>query len=194
MTATDVSHLVVGVVCDLNDPKKLGRVRVKFPHLGEKESQWARLVSVMAGPDRGFFFRPEKGDEVLVGFLQGKPEHPYILGAVWSQKQKPPADDGDAEKNNWRFLRSRSGHLVKLDDTDGKERIEIMGKGGGHKIVIDVSGKKVQVVCDSGDVEVTAKGGAVKVSAKTVEVDASGDMKLTAKGTLDLKGSKINLN
>ncbi len=61
--------------------------------------------------------------------------------------------------NNWRFFRSRSGHLLKFDDTAGAERIEIIGKGGDHKLVIDVSGRKIEITCSSGDVAISAPAG-----------------------------------
>ena len=47
------STLVAAVVDDLDDPQGLGRVRVKFPHLDEELSNWARLVSAGAGPSAG---------------------------------------------------------------------------------------------------------------------------------------------
>ncbi len=51
----------------------MGKIKVKFPTLPansgqEIESAWARLVSPMAGNDRGMFFLPEINDEVLVAF------------------------------------------------------------------------------------------------------------------------------
>src|SRR5207249_5265643 len=78
---------VVGVVSNIGDPDSMGRVKVRFPWLKEDdESRWARLVSFMAGPDRGAVFRPEVGDEVLLVFEHGDMRFPYILGAVWNGK------------------------------------------------------------------------------------------------------------
>src|SRR5581483_3964040 len=122
--------IMIGVVADLADPDRLGRVRVRFPCLADQLSDWARLATPMAGAGRGFFMRPEVGDEVLVGFELGEPRRPYVLGALWSKKDQPPPDDGNASKNNWRFIQSRSGHIVKLDDTQGKEKIEVIDKTG----------------------------------------------------------------
>src|ERR1700722_18925249 len=101
--------IVIGIVDDLDDPEKLGRVRVKLPHLGGQMSDWAYLVTPMAGNNRGLFLRPEKNDQVLLAFSQGDPRFPYILGSMWSKPDPPPPDDGDAVKNNWRFIKSRSG-------------------------------------------------------------------------------------
>src|SRR5215212_313772 len=96
--------IVIGLVIDLKDEENIGRVKVKYPHLEDQPSDWARLASPMAGNKRGTFFRPEVGDEVLVAFEHGEPRRPYIIGALWSKVDPPPPDDGDTEKNNWRFI------------------------------------------------------------------------------------------
>lgn len=193
MGSTRDNGIVIGIVKDLNDPEKLGRVKLTFPYLNNQESEWARVASPMAGAERGLFFRPEADDEVLVAFEHGDPRRPYILGSMWSTADKPPADDGDAEKNNWRFIKSRSGHVVKLDDTSGSEKVEIIDKDESRKIVIDCSAEKIQIICDAGDVEIKASG-AVKVEATDVEVKASGSMTLEAGGEMTIKGATVNIN
>lgn len=186
--------IVVGVVTDIDDPQTLGRVRVKYPHLNDQESQWARIASPMAGKERGFYFCPELEDEVLVGFELGDIRRPYILGALWSSADMPPPDDGNAAANNWRFIRSRSGHIVRLDDTDGSEKVEIIGKDEKHKLVIDVAGDKIQIICDSGSVEVTASGD-ITMEGANVNISATGDMKLSApSGTMTIEGQLVKIN
>jgi uncharacterized protein involved in type VI secretion and phage assembly len=186
--------IVIGVVTDLNDPERLGRVRVKYPHLKDEQSYWARLVTLMAGPDRGVRFVPEVNDEVLVAFEHGDPRRSYILGALWSKADKPPADDGQPTQNNWRFIKSRSGHIIRLDDTQGAEKIEIIDRAGSRKVIIDSAAQKIQVICDAGDVEVKAGTGSVKVEALTVEVKATGNMTLEATGSTAIKGATIDIN
>lgn len=194
MGGDQVNGIVIGLVNDLADPQNLGRIRVTFPYLGSQLSDWARLVTPMAGKDRGMFFRPEVDDEVLVAFELGDVRRPYILGSLWSTTDTPPADDGNATENNWRFIKSRNGHIVKLDDTNGSEKIEIIGSDGQRQIVFDIAGKKIQVTCDSGDIEVSAPSGSVKVDATTVEIKASGNMTLEATGTMTVKGATVNIN
>ncbi len=189
-----VNGIIIGLVTDLKDPENIGRVRVTYPYLGDETSDWARLVTQMAGKDRGMFLRPEVGDEVLVAFELGDVRRPYILGSLWSTTDTPPADDGQAAQNNWRFITSRSGHMVKLDDTAGKEKIEIIGSDGQRQIVFDIAKQKIQVTCDSGDVEVSATAGSVKVDALTVEIKASGNMTLQATGSMTIKGATVAIN
>jgi uncharacterized protein involved in type VI secretion and phage assembly len=86
--------IVVAIVDDLNDQDDLGRVRVRYPHLNDEISDWARVATPMGGKGRGLFFRPEKNDEVLVAFELGDPRRPYIVGGLWSKADPPPEDDG----------------------------------------------------------------------------------------------------
>jgi uncharacterized protein involved in type VI secretion and phage assembly len=186
--------IVIGVVIDLDDRDGLGRVRVRFPHLDDAESTWARVAAPMAGKSRGLFFRPEKDDEVLVAFEQGDPRRPYILGGLWSTPDPPPADDGRRVDNNWRFFQSRSGHLLKFDDTSGGERIEIVGKDQHQQIVIDASGDKITITCSSGDVAISAPSGKVSIDASTVEIKASQSMSVVAQGTMTIQGQTVAIN
>jgi uncharacterized protein involved in type VI secretion and phage assembly len=186
--------IVVGIVTSLEDPENIGRVRVSFPHLNNQESAWARLVTLMAGCDRGSRFVPEVDDEVLVGFEQGDPRRPYILGALWNTTDTPPEDDGNQTQNNWRYIKSRSGHILRFDDTDGAEKIEIIDKEEQHKITIDTSGDKIEIICDSGDVSVSAESGKVEVKASDINVESTGGMTIKAAGTLTIEGATVNIN
>jgi uncharacterized protein involved in type VI secretion and phage assembly len=157
----------------------------------------------MAGKDRGLFFRPEVGDQVLVAFVHGDPRFPYILGSIWSKPDAPPADDGKPRDNNWRFIKSRSGHIVKLDDTKGSEKIEVTDKTGQLVVTLDSAAKKIQVNNSGGDVEITASTGNMKISSASgkvtvqgmsVELSATADLKLTATGNVTIKGAMVMIN
>jgi uncharacterized protein involved in type VI secretion and phage assembly len=202
MTGVETSHVVVGVVSKLHDQTP-GRLKVKFPHLGMCESDWCSVVAPMGGPGRGLVFLPEPGDQVVVALEHGDVNRGYVLGAVWTAKQAPPELDGKPAQNNLRLVRSRSGHQLRFDDTKGRERVEIVDKDGKRKVVIDTAGKKVQVICDAGDVEVTAGSGNVTVTAgsgslkltgKTVSVEASSTLEVKAGGAMTIKGATVAIN
>jgi uncharacterized protein involved in type VI secretion and phage assembly len=196
--------VVVGVVTNNQDPDGRGRVKVRFPWLSEEhESAWARVVTPMAGNDRGLFLLPEVDDEVLVAFEHGRVELPYVLGALWNGQDKPPADNADGE-NNIRVLKSRSGHVIRLDDSEGAEKIEIADAEGTESLVFDMAAKTITLTADS-DVVIESKNGKVKVTGqKGVEITApDGTGKLEANsgleikspsGNVDVKGTTINLN
>ncbi len=129
--STRIYGAVVGVVSNIDDPESMGRVKVRFPWLKEDdESRWARLVSLMAGPDRGAVFRPEVGDEVLLVFEHGDMRFPYVLGGVWNGKDAMPKERGSDSSNDLRVIKSRSGHTFVFDDSPGGEKVTITDKNG----------------------------------------------------------------
>jgi uncharacterized protein involved in type VI secretion and phage assembly len=186
--------IVVGVVCDLDDPEKLGRVKVRYPHLDDERSGWARLVSQMAGPNRGAFFRPEPGDEVLVAFEHGDVTRPNILGSVWSKAHPLPAGFGTAPENNVRGFTSRSFHVLKFDDTNGAERIEIIDKDSARKVILDSANRKIRIQCVTGDIEVEAPSGKITLQAATIDVKATESLLLEATGGVTIKGATVRIN
>jgi len=193
--------LVVGVVTNNQDPDKLGRVKVRFPWLSDsEESHWARLAVLMGGKDRGTYFLPEVDDEVLVAFEHGDARFPYVLGALWNGKDAPPATNGDG-KNNLRLIKSRSGHLIKLNDEDGKETIEIIDKSGKNSFVIDTAKNTLTITTDK-DIALAAAQGTIKLEAQKIQLKSSADTKIEAgagmdvkaSATLNVKGATVNIN
>ena len=133
-----IDGIVLGVVTNNKDELKLGRVKIKFPWLGEgDETHWARVATFMAGNEMGAFFLPEVGDEVIVAFDHGDINFPYVLGVLWNGQNKPPSKNDDGQ-NNIRMLKSRSGHKITFSDEDGAEKVEIRSKSG-HTILLDDS-------------------------------------------------------
>ena len=164
--------LVVGIVTDNQDPDGWGRIKVKYPWLSkEHASDWARVVSVGGGAERGIEFLPEVNDEVLVGFEMGDVHHPYILGGLWNGKDAPPKKNqqvisgGRVEQ---RIIRSRTGHLFLFDDSDGGSGITVSDKNG-NKITFETGSNKLVI-------------------------DVKGDLSIKAGGKIDIKGTMINLN
>lgn len=202
--ASRIFGVVIGVVTNNQDPDGLGRVKVRFPWLSQDhESHWARMAVPMAGNDRGFYTLPELEDEVLVAFEHGNVERPYVLGALWNGKDLPPANNDDGE-NNIRVFKSRSGHVIRLDDTDGGEKIEIVNADGKESLVLDTAANTITLTADQ-DVVVESRNGKVRITGKKgVEItapDGEGkletgkDLKIEAKGgNVNVKGKVINLN
>lgn len=86
-----VAGLHSAVVSDTSDPEALGRVKVRFPwDAGSVESNWARFAFVRAGT-AGESLRPEVGDEVIVGFVDGDPSAPIVIGGLYNGIDPPPA-------------------------------------------------------------------------------------------------------
>jgi len=185
--------VVVGIVTNNQDPDKLARVRVKFPWLSDdNESWWARLVVPMGGKGRGTYFLPDVDDEVLVAFEHGDVRFPYVLGALWNGVDTPPENNGDG-KNNIRVIHSRSGHLVKLDDSSGDEKIEIIDKTGNNKITIKSSDNSMSLECD-GKMTLHAKMGIEIKSDADMTIKADATMDVESSAPMTVKGAMVNIN
>ncbi len=185
--------VVVGIVTNNQDPDKMARVRVKFPWLSDDhESWWARIATPMAGSGRGMYFVPEVNDEVLVAFEHGDVRSPYIVGALWNGQDAPPANNDDG-KNNIRLVHSRSGHLVRLDDTDGDEKIEIIDKTGGNKITIKSSDNSMSLEC-TGKMKLHAQAGIEITSDADIKIQANSTMDIESSATMTIKGAMVNIN
>ena len=116
---------VPAIVSNLKDPETLGRVKVTFPWLAkESETDWVRVLSFYAGSDRGVFFPPEVGDEVLVIYQKGNVNAPYVIGSLWSSKAKPPEENADG-KNNIKMIKTRGGHTITFNDDSEDKKIEL---------------------------------------------------------------------
>lgn len=195
MTAENSTNgIVIGVVESLDDPENLGRVQLRYPHLGGQRSDWARIATPMAGGGRGAFFRPERGDEVLVAFEHGDPRRPNVIGALWSKSALPPEGTGPKTENNIRLFVSRSKHTIVFDDTAGGEKIELMDKDGKRRVTIDSANNRIEVNCQQGDVQVFAQSGEVKIQALNVLVEAQNSLTLRCNGMTTITGNPVAIN
>lgn len=192
--------VVTGVVTNNQDPEGLGRVKLRFPWLTDAdESNWARVAAPMAGAKQGALFLPEVDDEVLVAFEHGDVHHPYVIGALWNSNHKPPESKDDAGTRY--TIRSRSGMLIRLDDGENAEKIEISDKDGKNTIVIDVAAQTITISADA-DIAITSANGKLKLSGKGIELASGAEVKIEAQSSIDvkasgqltLKGATVNIN
>lgn len=96
-----------------NDPRKIGRVRVRFAwqEKGDDPSPWVRVSMPFATDGGGVKFMPEVDNEVLVSFEEGNVERPYVSGYLLSERSN----------QSWGYLpdrtiQSANGHGITFDD------------------------------------------------------------------------------
>jgi uncharacterized protein involved in type VI secretion and phage assembly len=157
------------------DPDGLGRVKLSLPWAPDtgagKYEAWARIATLMGGSNRGSWFIPDSGDEVLVAFEGGDPRRPFVLGGLWNGKDKPPESMDGAGKNDKKVLRSRRGVKVTLDDTSGQEAL-LLETPGGNKLKLS-DGPGVIEISDS-------NGNSIKLQASGITIQSSAKVTLTA--------------
>lgn len=210
-----VSGLHIGLVTALEgDPEGEDRVQVRIPMINPgEEGVWARVASLDAGENRGAFFRPEIGDEVILGFLDDDPRNPVILGMLNSSAKPAPisATDDNHEKgfvtrsemkvifndNEVSFtVETPNGNKLIMSDQDGGITLE---DENGNKIVLDASGIAIE---SAGDIQLSASSGDVKAQAANItqsananfKAEGSGGAEISSSGSTVVKGSIVQIN
>ena len=167
------SSVVVGVVTQNSDPDDMGRVRVRYPALGDDiEGWWARIAAPSAGSERGLLMMPVAGDEVLVAFEHGDVRRPYVLGALWNGNDQPGSDLVQTDGS----FALRSDHKVSVHADDA--------------ITIE-TGSDLEITTD-GKIEQKASGDA-SVEGQKVSVKANSSLTIEATGDLTIKGASVTV-
>ena len=91
----------VAVVSDDYDPRFLGRVRIRYPwQIGKKGSPWVRVLTPFSSKSDCIHFRPNEGDEVMVGYIGGNVERPYVIGSLFGKDAMNIHDSLYSANNN----------------------------------------------------------------------------------------------
>ncbi|MFA5625086.1 MAG: phage baseplate assembly protein V [Bradymonadales bacterium] len=234
---------MIAVVVDNVDPEDRYRVRVSYPWLADQyakgttsdgsesvvQSFWARISSMMTGSEMGSVWLPEIDDEVMVIFEEGDFERPVIVGSLWNGENKSPRDisyspdnesssvpnKGQDGKNDFRFIRSRTGHHLAfndkedgggisirskksgelyIDDAGGKERVRLYDQNQNQWLEIDVNNKKITLQTDTGDILIKAKE-KIRMECKNLEIDAQQNITVDAGKKIAMSaGTSLNMS
>jgi uncharacterized protein involved in type VI secretion and phage assembly len=194
------NSVVIGLVTNNNDPQKMGRVRVKYPALGEDlESTWARLLAPNAGTSRGLMMMPQVGDEVVIGFEHDDVHQPYILGSVWNGQSTPGDDlvqtsDGSFSLQSDQKIVMHSKDVITIK-TDKDFTLETTGK-------IDLKSQDTTTIEPSQDLTVNGSQGITIKGGTTVSIEGTQSLEIkcgAAKisldplGSISISGSQISL-
>lgn len=205
--APRITQLQPAVVVDNNDPDHLGRLKVTFPWSDSDETPWVRYITMHAGLDRGTYWMPEIGDEVLVGFEFGDASRPIVIGSLFNSEGTPHSKT-NSDQNLIKLFTTKSGNEIKFNDESGKESIEITSPDGKNQIILTMDGPKISIKSDNGDISIESSNLKIKTSEKiTIEAGTDIEMKASANikqqasanfeskasGTFDAEGAMVNV-
>ena len=151
------------------------RVKVLFQAFGNNcVSNWAPVVVPFAGPDMVTYFIPRIHDKVLVMFHQGDVNSPFVVRSIWTEEKRPPETGENQEsdcnrdaKNNMRYIKSASGHLLIMDDAEDKEKIQIIDKTVNNRIEInnnkEAKENQTNFITSDGNINIKAPKGRVAI-------------------------------
>lgn len=173
--------LQIGVVTDFKDPDNQERIKVRVPLIdANSEGIWARLATFDAGKQHGACFKPEIGDEVVLGFLQGDPRHPIILGQLFSGAHTAPITTDD--DNNKKGYVSRENISFIIDD---KKKSITLSTPAGNKLVLSD---------DAGGIRFEDQhGNSCELNSDGITLNTPKEFKLVIEGDMTLKAKNIDI-
>lgn len=209
-----VHGLQVGVVTQLeDDPEGEERILVRLPIVDpEEQGIWARVAGPDAGEERGVFFRPEIGDEVIVGFINSDPRQAIVLGGLHSSAKPGPlalSDDnhqkGVVTRSNIKTIYDDDKRSVKIRTPDGKtfslnddEGTTTLEDDNGNKLLMDSNGISME---SNGDItlkcngKLTCEGTEISNSANgQFKAEGSGGAEVSSSAATVIKGSIVQIN
>jgi Rhs element Vgr protein len=209
-----INGLQIGVVTQLqDDPAGEDRILVRVPLIGaQEEGVWSRLATLDAGEERGTVFRPELGDEVIIGFVNDDPNQAVVLGMLHSSSKPAPIPASDDNHEKGLVTRSGmkmvfdddaprltietpNGNTIAFDDADGSITI---GDENGNTLTLSSDGITLESAKDitlkaAGDVSLEGVNLEAKASASAT-IEGSGGASLKSSGTTEVKGSLVQIN
>jgi Rhs element Vgr protein len=178
-----VNGLQYGIVSQLEeDPQGECRILVRLPIVSaEGQGTWCRVASLDAGENRGAFFLPEVGDEVIVGFVNQDPNNAIVLGMLNSSAKPAPLKAEDA--NNTKGFVTRSGMKLLFDD---EKKVVTIETPAGKKIVADDDAKEIRLEDEFSNI--------IKLSSDGISVESGKDLSFKAKGDVTVEGVNVSIS
>lgn len=189
-----------GIVTNNLDMLAEGRVQVRIPSAPDFEP-WARLPAVGGGSGRGFCWIPQIDDEVLVAMAHNDPSGAYILGGLWSTKDRPPLTvptDFLTKRVIQTGVGGAPGHEVEFDDllqsitittstsqkiTIDPLKIELKNTAGTLSITMDNTSQSISIQAavklELKAPQISIEGMQVELKGTTIDVQAAGPCTVT---------------
>lgn len=185
-----IRGLQIGKVVHLaSDPDGEERILVKITTLdNDANGIWSRVACLDAGADRGTFFRPEIGDEVIVGFINDDPNDAVVLGMLNSSAKQAPLTASDDNHEKGIFTRSK----MRIHFNDDTKTITI-DTPAGNSIKLDESGQSIEIK-DQNSNKISLGSEGVKISSpKNIDIEAGVNLTVKAGASLSIGGATLGI-
>jgi uncharacterized protein involved in type VI secretion and phage assembly len=181
----------LATVVSVKDPQNRNRVQVKIFTLDGVTDQdspvWARVSVPFAGNNRGAFFIPDVGDEVLVTYLAGDPRFPVVLGGLWNGHDSAPETLGGDRVDRWTITGKAGTRIAIVEQSSGSPTISFSTPGGLTGTLTDQGGGSIEFA-NSAQTSVKIDSSGVTIAAPT------GTVEITAATSVDITAAQINVN
>lgn len=166
----------LATVVSIQDPDNHNRVQVRVYDVDGVADQdatvWARVAVPFAGGQRGSFFIPDVGDEVLVVYLSGDPRFPIVIGGLWNGQDSAPETISGDRVDRWTITGTQGTKIAIVEDSTGPT-ISFTTPGGLTGTMTDSGGGSI-AFSNSDQTSVTIDSSGVTIDAPTSEVQITG--------------------
>lgn len=212
---------VQGVVSENNNNRHPGMVRVEFTgwQQGKNISDWVEVLRSHGGADYGAYLIPEVGETVLVGFIGGASQRPFVLGSLYPAgaeivqksfhkqnlvkrfRTKGGVEAAVSDEKGKQRLRLATPKALALDLSDSEETVVLTDRQGKNRLEMNCGQGKVTLQADtaltlkSGGCEITLGGkkGTISIQCDRLEINAGQMASLSGGQLLKLEGGALRL-
>lgn len=120
------------IVVDNKDDEYKGRIRIQIDEFGSKPYPYLAMPKFqLMYKDKGIYIVPDIGDYVWVSFQNGDARFPIYEGNNNLNVFEVP-DEFKTNYPNRRGIKTKAGHTIFIDDTEGKETIVVKHKDNSY--------------------------------------------------------------
>ena len=192
-----------GEVEDVKDPKKMNRVRVRchgyhgpIANCPTEDLPWATVMMPSTSQSSKGFGRThelEVGSWVVGFFRDGMScQDPLVMGSI-ATMTGDTIDIPEETQANYpdnKAYKSKSGHIVEFDNTDGSERIYIQHTNGTN-VTLEENNNLTVSVQSGGNLTITVNEGNTNINTVgDTNITSTGDQTIIAGGTSRVRGGK----
>jgi len=172
-------------VVSVQDPASLNRIQVRIYNAdginGQDGAVWARVAVPFAGDNRGCFFIPDVGDEVLVVYLSGDSRFPVVIGGLWNGHDTAPDAFGGtgASVDRWTITGKAGTKIAIIEDSTGPT-IQFTTPGQLTGKMTDSDGSIEFSDSNQTSIRIDSSGVTINAPTAEVQVTAASSMSITA--------------
>lgn len=199
-------------VVDVRDPENMGRVRVEFLYQQMYRIYYGQYIETADTEERAkeickqniispwipvvqpydyTKIIPELGQLVLVGFMHGNVERPFVMGTLWKVDEPPFPEwvEEDNKNNEVKAFRTKNGHTVEFHDCGPED------KGGGFIHLYDTKKKYDMLLSTDGELVRLRSAGDIQLIAKNdITLKAGGSIGIASDCTTTIDSDFVDIN
>ncbi len=196
--ATPAAQPELAEVIDLDDPRRLGRLRVRYPwsvaRPVDAESAWLRVSTPYSGDGKGQLFTPEVGSQVLVGYEQGQAEFAVVLGNLF-HPQNPQNASYTRDRNHLKGLQTAGGNKFVMNDVAGAQTILLSNSNKKDTaILVSFKGDGSVTIKTNGPINLVSGDTITMEAAKNIELRAGEDIRIAAQKNVSIAAREESID